>query len=259
MMQAAKVIACGLLVTVLCGCQAAKPRPDAALFEGESAYLQRDYHRADARLSTFIQLTNDTAARARALYVRGMTRALLGQRAAAYADLDAAARTAADTQLRWSANATLGALQFEDGHWDTAARALYAAVTTMPRVAPRDALLYRLSLCYERLGHWPQALSAQQQIVAEFGSGPYGDLARRRVELQAGHFAVQCGVYGSQENADRMVRNLWQQTLRPYVQPERRGGVIRYVVLVGRYESYAQAVQALAQVKGYVPDAVLWP
>jgi septal ring-binding cell division protein DamX len=98
-----------------------------------------------------------------------------------------------------------------------------------------------------------------RRVVSEFPQGAYAATAERRLQLNADHFAVQCGVFAQIENANQLLARLKQHGLRPHVRPEDRRGTSCYVVLEGRYASYQEANQALSRVRTYVPDAVLWP
>lgn len=251
----------GLVVLLCAGCKTppATGRPRVRLVEGERAYRAGQYELAVQRLSEFIDQAGGDPAVPRALYVRGMARAQTAGRPAAYGDLARAAREARDPQIVWSAQAVLGVLHFEDGQWDAAASALAAAVDRMPSVAPRDALLYRLGLCRERTGRWREAEAAYRAILSGFPRGPYAEQAQRRLELQADHFSVQCGVFADRRNAEALARELSAAGLDAHVRPETRAGQACHVVLVGRHATYEAALDALAQVKGHVPGAVLWP
>jgi tetratricopeptide (TPR) repeat protein len=253
-------IGIGLLgVVLLAGCSALTDRQRALLADGERAYREKQYDAAVQQLSTFLDEVHDRPEVARALYVRGMARALSGKRAWGQADLERAARATTDPQLLWQPHAALGTLYFEDENWEAAARAFSQALEHMPAAPPQDALLFRLGLCYERTGRWSAALGPYRRIMTQFPSGPYAEGAERRSQLGADHFAVQCGMFASMDNANDLVAQLRKQGLRAYVQPEPRKGNTYYVVLEGRYSSYREANQALARVRAYVPQAVLWP
>jgi tetratricopeptide (TPR) repeat protein len=195
----------------------------------------------------------------RAYYVRGMALAQTGARGRAYEDLERTAGGAQDPVLAGNAYAVLGVLHFEDGHWIQAQRAFRAAIDRLPPRPPCDALLYRRGLCQERSGRWSEALMSYEHVVHDYPAGPYAGNAQRRLQLQADHFAVQCGVFAEQANADRLVADLAERGLSTYVRGENRGGQQCFIVLHGRFTSYEDAIDALAQAKGYVPGAVLWP
>ena len=253
------LISWALGLAALSGCAGLNERQQAWLTEGEEAYRAKRYNVAVERLSLLIDEVKDRPTAARARYVRGMTYSLAGQRALAYADLEQAARDAKDPDVAWRADAVLGVLCFEDEKWAAAAAALARAADKMPSAPPLDALLYRLGLCQERMGHWAEAQIAYRRIVSSFPGGAYAQNASRRLELNAEHFAIQCGVFSQPRIADSRVAELRQRGLAAYVRPETRQGPGYYVVLVGRYDSYTDAKLALAKVRGYVPSAVLWP
>ncbi len=244
---------------LLAGCTALTDRQRTLLVDGERAYRDKQYETAVQQLSTFLDEVRNRPEVARALYVRGMARALSGKRAWAQADLEKAARETTDPQLLWQPHAALGTLYFEDENWDAAARAFSQAIEHMPAAPPQDALLFRLGLCYERTGRWSAALAPYRRIVAQFPAGVYAEGAERRTLLGADHFAVQCGMFANMGNANDLVAQLRKQNLRTYVQTEPRKGGTYYTVLEGRYSSYREANQGLARVRGYVPQAVLWP
>lgn len=247
------------MLVLLAGCNALTDRQRMLLAGGEQAYRDKQYEAAAQQLSTFLDEVRNRPEVARALYVRGMARALAGKRAWAQADLERAARETTDPQLLWQPAAALGTLHFEDENWDAAARAFSQAIERMPPAPPQDALLFRVGLCCERTGRWSAASTPYRRIVAQFPSGVYAEAAQRRLQINADHFAVQCGVFASMENANQLVGQLRKQNLRTYVQPEQRKGAACYVVLEGRYGSFREANQGLARVRGYVPQAVLWP
>jgi tetratricopeptide (TPR) repeat protein len=246
----------GLLV----GCEAGGgPSAGALLVEGEQAYEAQRYSQAVTSLTQYIERSEAPRDRTRALYVRAMSHALLGRRQAAYADLMEASQTLSDRRLIWRVHAVLGILRFEDEQWSMAAREFERAVEAMPAIPPKDALLYRLGLCYERSGSWTQAMVQYRRILQEFPRGPYVGYASRRVELKADHFAVQCGVFSTVEAARKLTEQLRGADLKASRRVETRGGKQLYVVVVGRYTSYAEAERMLAQVRSYIPDAQMWP
>jgi tetratricopeptide (TPR) repeat protein len=247
------------LLLALCGCNTLSDQQRLCLTSGEQAFQAKQYDAARQRLTQFLNEVHDRPEVARALYVRGMASAVSGHRADAYTDLQRAARETNDPQLTWQPHVVLGVLYFEDEHWLAAAQVLTQAMARMPSAPPLDAVLFRLAMCYERLGRWDDALPPCRRIVSELPHSPYADDATRRLQLRATCFAVQCGVFTRAENASALVARLGQVGFKPYVRQEPRGGNTYQVVLEGRFSSYAQALQALAHVKGYVPEAVLWP
>ncbi len=252
-------VALSALAAPLLGCASPAPNPRPELQAGEQAFRARDYARAVQSTSAVIRTGAGGPELTRALYVRGMALALVGRRAEAYEDLRRAVREGRDPELPWQAHAALGVLYFEDEQWAAAARVFKDALERMPAKPPMDAYLWRLGLCYERLGRWTSALSVFSQIEERFPRGSYADQAARRVRLRANAYAIQCGVFAQRSNAERLAQELRKQGLSVAVRPEPRGDGEYSVVLEGNYGSYEDATRALGCVRGFVPEAVIWP
>jgi tetratricopeptide (TPR) repeat protein len=248
-----------LVVAAVAGCADSQEQRRMTLVQGERAFQNRQYDTAIGQLTAFLSEARDQPETGRALYVRGMALALTDQRPQAYADLERAARDARDPQVAWRAQAVLGVMRFEDQEWAGAAQALGSAASAMPAGPPLDAVLFRLGLCQERLGRWGEAQTQYRRIVSQFTQGTYPGLAQRRLDLKADHFAVQCGAFAQVQNASAQAAQLQRAGLPAQVQRDVRGGATPYVVFVGRYATYAEAVDALARVRAIVPDAVIWP
>jgi len=248
-----------VLAGMLAGCQGLTAEHRRWLAEGERAYQQRQYEQAIGQLSQFIPAASGRPEAARALYVRGMAYARSNQRIQARSDLSRCLEQTQDADLRWRAYAVLGTLDYEDGQWSAAARAYSSAAQIAPPAPPTDTILFRLGVCQERCRRWAAAREPYERLMRDFPTSAWADAARRRLAIKADHFAVQCGVFAAQENAERLAADLKRQGLSPYIQREQRGQSRVYVVLVGRYDGYEEALSALAEIKGYVADAVLWP
>lgn len=254
----AALVLAALALTVLPACNGLNERQRAWLSEGERAYHGKQYGVAVQKLSSFLSEVPQGPDAARAAYVRGQARALLGQRQAAYADLQRAAETG-DTDVAWRAAAALGVLHFEDEHWAAAAQNLQRAVDRMPKQPPMDALLFRLAVSLERAGRWSDGLAAHRRIASEFPSSTYAARANRRLQARPTYFAVQAGAFSQAASAERLAADLRQGGLDAHVRPEARDGGALYLVLVGRAASYDAAKALHNQVRGHVPDAVIWP
>ncbi len=232
------------------------------LSDGQAAYDQKQYKYCIDRLSRFLDEAADKPEAARAYYVRGLANALSGRRREAYADLRQAHDKTDGGEAQWRAAAMLGTLYFEDGDWSSAIRYTSAALTQMPQfppAAPMDGLLFRLGNCYERNGQWADARRPYGQLVDRFSEGVYVEPARRRLRLSAEAFSIQCGVFGLEKNSANLIEDLKRRGFQPFTTTDVRGKTTLHVVLVGRYRTYEPAAAELARVKGYVPDAVLWP
>lgn len=242
------------------GCAESLPHEKLALLDaGRTEYEAKRYTSAIARLTEFIEAVPGKPETTEALYLRGMSNALSGQRSRGYADLETAARNGDNRDASWRANVVLGTLRFEDANWAGAAENLRLAAANMPPLSPRDTVLWRLGLCYERLGRWSEAQNCFRELVSKYPSSSYGDGATRRIRLAAENFAIQCGSFTQPENAANLRLQLQRQNLAAYTNREQGPNGVRYIVLVGKYSTYTEAQRNLAVVRAQAQDAIIWP
>ena len=249
------------LSMLLSGCtQGLTKQQKQWLADGQRHYERKDYRRSIESLTHFLTEVHEGPEIGEASYVRGMSYAQAGDRPAAYTDLRRAAGMQTEGETVWRANIVLGTLHFEDRQWSEAARRFQAALSRMPQEKPRDAVLYRLGLCHERMGSWSAARPYYQEVLAKFPKSGFADGARRRLQQNAQNYAVQCGAFRTRSNAESRNAELRQKGLETYIEEVVRGQTPLYVVLVGRYTNYDEAVAAHKAIKrDFVPDAVLWP
>ncbi len=233
------------------------------LEQARGSYERQQYASAVTRLDQLLGQNPKEPETTAALYLRGISQARLGRRAAAYADLRNAVSRGGDPDAVWRSYVVLGTLAFEDESWSDAGQYLRAAATRMPNATPKDTVLARLAMCHERTGRWSEVRPVCQQIVTSFGAGPHAEWARRRTQLGATHFAVQCGAFTQRKNAEALQTNLARRGFDAYIRSEPRARGSLDVVLVGRYASYAEAQRQLQLIRSTAADlardAVLWP
>lgn len=241
------------------GCTTGDREHRAWMVDGERAYNDGRYQEAIGNFSRVISARPPAEDLSRAHYSRALAQAKLGQRGAAYRDLQDALRNEADQEVTWRSCTMLGTLLFEDRRWEAAAKYYGHAIARMPAEPPMDFLLVRLGQSLERAGQWSQSRRAFQRLADQFPTSRYADVARRRLELKADHFAIQAGVFSQAESARTLAAQLDRKGLPATVRREPRGGRIYNVVLVGRYPTYQQAWDQLPIVRKYISDAVIWP
>ncbi len=267
----------GLLVFGLLvggGCQSLTPQELDWLDGARADFEAKRYERTVEQLALFIDRVENAPELADAYYLRGIASAKLRRRRDAYDDLNAAIRSYPNPEVQWKARVTLGVMLFEDRRWSDASIVLRDALDRMPRRRkanplgmgetgsrrnPTPYVLYLQGLSLERSGAWSEALVPFERITRDFPNSPQSETARLRLRVRPTHFAVQCGVFGRANNADQRLTELQRAGFRPYLKQEPRGRKLVNVVLVGQYRDYQQALRELARVKGFVPDAVLWP
>lgn len=246
-----------LAVLSLAGCAAA-PRP-GLLPDAQRAYDSGDFGRTQHLSSEYLAADKTSGSASQAYYLRGLANARLNRRPQAYDDLQLAVRTGGNAEVAWRANVQLGVLHFEDQHFHDAVNAFEAAAKAMPPRPPLDYVLYRYGQSLERIGRWAEARVQFQRVLREFPAGSIAGNARRRLDLNATHFAIQCGAYGQKQNAANAAAELGRAGLPAGMYREARAGGDVWVVRIGQYRTYAEAQQALARVRAEVPDAVIWP
>jgi len=226
---------------------------------GRASLDQRRYNEAVQHLDRLLAEPLDPESRAEALYLRGMSYAQSGRRTQAYADLHNCVSENAAVDATWRAYVVLGTLYFEDGRWKSASESLRAAASRMPDAPPKDAVLYRLGLCQERMGLWNDARATFSDIARRFPSGALREAADRRARLNADAFYVQCGAFGDRTNAENQRLQLYRKGFPVTLRTDTSGRVERFLVLAGPYRTIEDAERELANARQVVPDAVLWP
>ena len=127
---------------------------------------------------------------------------------------------------------------------------------------PKAAVLYRLAVIEQELGDWEQARRHLSRIfrlihnVEPFKKSTLEQPALRR--FRATCFFIQAGVFKTRQNARRLLAKLRQAKLPARIEYAQTSPLL-YSVRVGRYNTYAQALQHLPQVRRFVADAVIGP
>lgn len=256
----ARMLTLGTGLLLLSGCSDLTSQQRAWRDEGVRAYERDDdYGRAIQKLTLFLNEVGDRPEAAQALYVRGISYAKTGRRAAAYADLKRSLELADEEDVTWRASFVLGVLHFEDARWQDSGRAYSTALSNMPTDPPMDFALFRLGQCCERTGRWSSAQQAFRRLVEQFPERDLAESARLRLSRRAEHFALQCGAFAVRENADKLLDELSGKGLDTYIRSEVRGHKTLHVVLVGRFVSYEQAEGYLLTARQHVQDARIWP
>lgn len=244
----------------LLGCQTPlSATQEQLLRSAEDSFGRQRYDDAVRDTSRFLGEVKDRPEAGRALYVRAMSLAKLGRRSEAYDDARKAINTQENPEVVWRAYVVLATLQFEDKQWPSAARSMSAALSRMPASEPADDALFRLGICYERIGQWSDARAQFAELVRRYPSSRLAKDARRRIALNARTFAVQVGAFSGNKNAESLADSLAKRGFAAYVRRESRDTGMMYVVMVGQYSTYEEAERSLTSVRSLIPGAVIWP
>jgi tetratricopeptide (TPR) repeat protein len=265
--SALRALSAAAFLTILSGCTGLTPQQLQLLREGREAYNREQFATSASKLSELLdqarpQLQQDKPPRelAQALYLRGSSYARLGRRTQAAADLRRCVELDADADSTWRSLVVIGTLHYEDGRWDDAQRVLGQAAERMPAGPAMQVVLYRQAVSLERIGHWAEARRVFQALVDRFPTaGNWTDAARRRLELNASGYAIQCGVFAQPRNAENLLADLRRKGWETSIRRETREGRVLHAVLVGHYATYEEALRQLEAVRKIQPQAVLWP
>lgn len=251
----------GFILALASGCQPGLTREQQLMLDdGRRAYDAGQYSRAIQRLNVFLEKARGKPETAAALYLIGMSQAQIGQRSEAVRSLRIAAQSGTDVDTAWRAQVVLGTIFWEQEDWAQASEAWLDALPRIPDAAPeKETVLLRLGLSLERCGRWAESRGPFRQLADKYPSSSAADLARRRLLLNPDHFAVQCGVFTNQANAENLAASLRRANLAAFVRTEPRERRMLHVVLVGRYAGLGDARRGLELVQRYVPKATLWP
>lgn len=251
----------GTLVPSLAGCQptALTRQQQELLHVGEESYSKQQFNQAIESLSQFLAQAPERPEAARAYYIRAMSQAQSGRRGMAYSDLRDCLRIQNSGDTYWRALVVLGTLYYEDSRWSDAVTAFSDALGRMPKAPPRDTVLYRLAVAYERSGQWAYSRSTFQELVDSSPGSSFVDAARRRLELNASAYSIQCGAFADPQKADVQKIELQRKGMNVWVRRDQRARSTLYTVLVGKFATYDDAQRSLGLVKQQVQDAVIWP
>lgn len=259
MIRIASCLALAAVALCLSGCTGLTAQQSQWLQEGRDAAAREQYSFAIEKLTYFLNQVDARPETAQALYLRGRSYGRRGDIAQAVMDLRACVERDLDPEATWRAYIVLGTIYYEDGRWEDARQAFAAAAGRMPARPPLDAVLFRLGTCLERTGNWAAARQPYEDILKRFPSSNFAASARRRLEIAANFFSIQCGVFAQQQNAQNMVEDLRRKGFSAFVRREPRAGQLTHVVLVGQLETYDKALRQLGTLRQVVPDAVIWP
>jgi tetratricopeptide (TPR) repeat protein len=238
----------------------------AELNAGYGAFFQsQDYDGALADAERFLQHTPNGPGSAEAHYLQGR---VYEQRAqdggsnsdAAKANLDAA-RTAYTRALTVASapkvqaliHAELANIAYHVDDYGTAVREWQVSYAAVEPLEAKAWVLYRIGVCQQRLGWFPQADRSFGLVRANF---PGTEPAQRASQHEgATGFYVQVGAYKDFANANRSVSSLKTQGLNAEVVAQPSEEIVR----VGPVPNFAAARSLQIRLIHNYPDAVVVP
>jgi tetratricopeptide (TPR) repeat protein len=247
------------LILPAAGCAELGPAEKRMLREADELYRSSDIPGAKARCDRLIQNFPDAAEIAEAHYIRGLCHAHSRQANAAAKDFEAAARKSRREDLTALSRASLGSLAYHAGEWERAHRNFSEALPNLPATPPKDELLYTAGLAAQRAGAWDDAARWFREVMHQFGNRPVAADARRMAQWRHPYFAIQLGVFRDSTNAAALVRRLRDQRIDAVQENMPRGGEATWVVMAGRYRTYAEARRGLESIRQAQSGAFIIP
>ena len=263
--RAATAAALAAAALTLAGCAGGPtPRENLATayreFESPNPNYAQVANAADAYLAA--QPTGPAAADA--LYLRGRALEEKGQKDAASPQKDFAdAYNYYSQALAQKPRPGLAALihvgmgnvlYFQD-RYSAAIHELTNGLERLERDPDKAWALYRVGLCYQRLGHWDEADKQFVAVQQRFPNTPQAARAREHQGHRA--FYVQVATYAAPAQADAATAELKRQGLpaQRFVDTSRNVQLVR----VGPMNTYESAAATRQKIWGRYPDAIVVP
>ena len=248
-------------VTLLClaggvlGCNGQlNPQAKDLLRSGYDMYGRGDDRETVRRMDAFLQENGRSSRADEGYYLRGLAKYRLGDRPGAEADLNEALGRTERKDIRVGARFALGEMAYEDGDMALAENAYRQALADIePGQKSAERVYYRLGCILQRQGRWRDASGQFRRLRHHFVDSELAKRAGRRVNGDA--WTVQVGAFRAKSRADAVAAELRGKGFQAFSQPVPEDSTLLFVVQVGLYPTYEQAVAALGGVQQTQSDA----
>ncbi len=247
------------IVVAGAGCTSLPPAEQESLRQAADQYRSGHYGPALARVDRIIDDYADAAEIAEAYYIRGLCRSRLGERQAAASDFQQTISRSNRPELTARAHASLAALYFEQGQWAPSADHYAQALDDLPEEPPADRIAFTAAVAMRRAGRWADARRQFARTVFRFRDRPIAEEARRQAFWDHDYFSIQLGAFSSVANAEQRAKEVRGRGLNAAVGSQDRDGGVRWVVAVGQYGTYDEAIRDLDRVRRVQADAYIIP
>jgi len=248
-----------VFASLVIGCQELTPEARQMLTEGVNSYEKAEYNSATTKLSQFIDKNKEAPEVAEAHYIRGLCQLKLSHRSEARRDFEVALQRASRKDLIARAQACLAVMAYDDGNWATAANYYGEALPWIEDIHDYDDHLLRHGISLQRLGQWEPSRQVFARILHKYPNGAAAKSAKTLMGWNRPYFTVQCHALSKPDAAANEVARLRKLGLDASQQMETRQGQALYLVQVGQYKTYDEALQALERIKRHVPGARVVP
>ncbi len=192
-----------------------------------------------------------------ARYLRGLTRLRTGKPNEAAQDLRVVYDAVYFDRLRIKAADALAEVRYRQGELEDAAKLLEEVIReNPPEQKPCDHAYYRLGCIMQRRGSWKEGAKYFNRLVYYFPGSPLAARGKKRVPGRA--WTIQVGAYREQRGAEAGAGRFREAGFAVNVRPElRSANQLVYLLLVGRWDTYAAAASYLPAVEKIQSDAFL--
>ncbi len=235
--------------TLIVGCHELTAEARQELSDGAHAYELGRYSASKATLTRFIQQHPDAPETGEAYYLRGLCHLKLRQRSEAQRDFTDAITKSPRKDVSLRAQAALGVMAYDDGHWAAAIRHYEDAIFWLEDLREYDDQLLRYGISLQRMGQWDQSARLFSQILHDYPKGSAAKAARRMLGWNKNYFTVQCHALSKSAAADKEVARLRGLGLKASRRLDTRGGRAWYLVQVGEYRTYDEAKRAERRIR----------
>ncbi|HUU83919.1 MAG TPA: tetratricopeptide repeat protein [Phycisphaerae bacterium] len=250
-----------ILITTLAvtGCTRLPAADVKRIQQAHQAYSAGRYSQSQQLVTPVIAQYPTQPDVAEALYVRGLAWLKTGKTDSARADFEAALRVADREDLIPLLHAQLGNLDYEAARYQSAIAHYRRADSDLPARPPSDRVLKRYAEALQRIGRFDEAKRVQARLLLRFPQSQTATQVRQTGSWAKDYYTIQCGVYTKPDAARRAAADLSKRGVNASAWREERNGLVRHIVRSGRYQTHAEASQALAAVRRVVPDAFIVP
>jgi len=212
-----------------------------------SAYRNYEAGNNAAVISLLDEFLADRSSTSRAdegYYLRGMAKYRSSDRSGAADDLNAALERTANSQLRAKARIALGDMAYDAGDMALAENMYRQALTDIPKgKKPADHARFRLGCVLQRQGRWADADLQFDRVIYLFRGSDIAQQAARRTHSVA--WTIQAGAYRNKSLAESEAAKLSSKDLPAEVEVVLLEGEPAFIVQLGRFPTYEQAMASL--------------
>jgi len=254
-----RTLALIMAISSLSGCTRLPDTERQTLIRASDMYSRGETTSAVKKLDQLINDYHQTNEIAEAYYLRGLCRIRNGQDLPAIEDFERAIQKSTRDDLTALCRASMAALAYKRGDWGKAAELYKKAIPDLPDRSPTDVILYCAGISFQRIGKWRDAAYQFGRILRKFRSRPIASDARRMAGWKYDYYSIQLGAFKHADNATDAVRSYRAKNLEAWQEFLPRNGGGLWVVMSGRYPTYAQARSALSHVRKTQAEAIIIP